>query len=332
MCIVVLVNVIVIAALKNQIAEDYAASISETMRESYTDAISDALKDTDVIDDVKESAASTVLDKLQTSTSEVIAANCMASVVTISCSSTQGTGTASGFVISDVDTAKGITVRYVVTNAHVVLYEKQTLNGYSGPFQTYSYSVAQYDTITCRFDGESTSYELEVVAIGGVTFDRVSSENTDQADLAICAFKGTQPDETKHPSLKIAAAKTDDDGNKYVAKTGDTVALIGNPQGIGLSISDGIISNATPNMTIFGSIVGEFLMTDAAVNNGNSGGPLIDKNCVVIGVVESKLASSSIDNMGFAVSATTLNDFIAWAQLAANNELNKTIVIPYKNA
>lgn len=325
MCIVVMVNVIVLVSLKSKIAEEYAASISDTMRQAYADAISDALGDTDIISDVTDSATATALDKLASSTGEVVAANCLSSVVSVYCTSTQESGTASGFVITDVDTENGITQRYVVTNAHVVVYEKATTNNsyfYGRPTQTTSYSIEEYDSITCQFKGETKYYTLTVVAVGGVTFDHASSDNSDQSDLAICAFSGDQPDETEHPSLKIAAA-----ADNKITKTGDEIVLIGNPQGIGISMSTGLVSNDSPDMTLFGTIVGEFIMTDAAVNAGNSGGPMINKNCVVIGVVESKLASSSIDNMGFAVSAVTLGEFIAWAEDGDHNELGKDITI-----
>ena len=51
-------------------------------------------------------------------------------------------------------------------------------------------------------------------------------------------------------------------------------------------------------------------MTDAAVNGGNSGGPMIDILGNVVGIVESKLVDESIDNMGFALSVSTIRDFV----------------------
>ena len=66
-------------------------------------------------------------------------------------------------------------------------------------------------------------------------------------------------------------------------------------------------------------------MTDSAVNSGNSGGPMLDRRGVVLGVVESKLVSDDIDNMGFALSASSLYSFIEWAE--TNNVLGTTIKI-----
>lgn len=49
MSVVVLVNVIVLASLKQTIAEEYAASISADMKEQYINAINEALKDSDIV-------------------------------------------------------------------------------------------------------------------------------------------------------------------------------------------------------------------------------------------------------------------------------------------
>ena len=66
-------------------------------------------------------------------------------------------------------------------------------------------------------------------------------------------------------------------------------------------------------------------MTDAAVNGGNSGGPMIDILGNVVGIVESKLVDESIDNMGFALDVNTIRTFVGWASQKANNQLKQNL-------
>ncbi len=325
MCLVVLGNVIVLATLKDKIAEDYAASLEASAKSTYMDAISSVLEDSDVVSDVTDAASAKALEQLSSSVSELIYDNCFNSVVAMYCTTTDKTysGVASGFLITDSSAQSP--ERYIVTNAHVVLYEKPTISyvyQFGQRIQIVDYNATVYDEISCQFDGETATYDLEVVAIGGITLENSQSENLDQADLALCKIVGNQPSNTLHPSLKIAA--TD------YCETGDEVALIGNPRGFGMSMADGIVTNDGLNFESWGA--GTFIMTDAAVNNGNSGGPLINRNCVVIGVVESKLVADEIDNMGFAVSSETLVGFLNWALSAANNELGTNITINYMAA
>jgi len=70
-------------------------------------------------------------------------------------------------------------------------------------------------------------------------------------------------------------------GDSEVAREGDTVIAIGNPFGLGFSVSKGIISARYRRM---GGIDDEFIQTDAAINVGNSGGPLFNLDGEVIGV------------------------------------------------
>ncbi len=70
-------------------------------------------------------------------------------------------------------------------------------------------------------------------------------------------------------------------GDSEAAREGDTVIAIGNPFGLGFSVSKGIISARYRRM---GGIDDEFIQTDAAINVGNSGGPLFNLAGEVIGV------------------------------------------------
>jgi serine protease Do len=78
-------------------------------------------------------------------------------------------------------------------------------------------------------------------------------------------------------------------------RVGDPVLAIGNPLGVGTSVSAGIVSAL--NRDIKDSAYDDFIQTDAAINHGNSGGPLINEAGQVIGM-NSDIFSSSGGSMG----------------------------------
>jgi S1-C subfamily serine protease len=83
-------------------------------------------------------------------------------------------------------------------------------------------------------------------------------------------------------------------GDMTALRTGDHVVLAGNPEGLELTVHEGIVSHQA--RSIFGIA---FLQIDADVHPGNSGGPLLDKHGRVVGVVSSRLAES--EGLGFAL-------------------------------
>lgn len=309
MCVVVLVNVIVLASMKQTIAEEYAASISESMKEQYRNAIDETLSEKDIVEDITDQALQEALEKLNYAVGQVADKYCSASVARLYMytDSSSSYGVASGFLITDTDST-GSTQRYLLTNAHCARYAAKTRVGGMGFGSRYTYSWASYKSIVAIFDGEATQYNVEIVAYGAYDDSEsgLTAEN-DQADIAILRIKGTQPSNEAHPSLQIATTDV---------RRGDPVALIGNPEGDaisnGNSITSGTISKAYLELPDWGA--GTFIMTDAAVNGGNSGGPMVNILGKVVGIVESKLADDTIDNMGFALSADTIREFVTWAQ------------------
>lgn len=318
MCVVVLVNVIVLASLKQTIAEEYAASISADMREQYINAINEALKNTDVVEDVTNAATQKALEALNSSVGKVaneksasVARLYMYKDSNVNPSTTSYNGIASGFLVTDY--TDETPYRYLLTNAHCVRYEasKTQQSGYPFGAGRITYEWASYGTIICMFDGDTSNYyKLEVVAYGAYQGDHLDAES-DDPDIALLRVVGKvsgsgtvsgQPSNTDHPSLKLALSD---------AQRGSDVALIGNPEGVGTtnSISVGTISQTGITISSWGS--GTFVMTDAAVNGGNSGGPMINEAGFVVGIVESKLVDESIDNMGFALSVSTIRDFVS---------------------
>ena len=73
-------------------------------------------------------------------------------------------------------------------------------------------------------------------------------------------------------------------GNSDLIEVGDVVMAIGSPFGLEYSVTRGIISDNRRTITVGGQEFRDMIQTDAAINRGNSGGPLIDSNGVVVGI------------------------------------------------
>lgn len=91
-------------------------------------------------------------------------------------------------------------------------------------------------------------------------------------------------------------------GDSDSLNVGDPVVAIGNPTGLELfgTTTAGIISAINRNVTIEDRVM-TLLQTDAAINRGNSGGPLINQYGQVIGINSAKLADGEIEGLGFAI-------------------------------
>lgn len=93
------------------------------------------------------------------------------------------------------------------------------------------------------------------------------------------------------------------------SRVGDWVVAVGNPFGLGGTVTVGVISGAGRN--IGGSSYGDFLQIDAAVNTGNSGGPAFNTNGQVVGV-NTAIYSPNGGNVGiaFAIPAHTVKQIV----------------------
>jgi serine protease DegS len=86
-------------------------------------------------------------------------------------------------------------------------------------------------------------------------------------------------------------------------RVGDTVLAIGNPFGLGQTVSQGIVS-ALGRQTLGTSPYADFIQTDAAINPGNSGGALIDSDGALVGINTLIFSrSGSFEGIGFALPA-----------------------------
>ena len=121
-------------------------------------------------------------------------------------------------------------------------------------------------------------------------------------DLAV--IRVDVPAQTLHP-LTLA--------DSSAVRVGDAVVAIGSPFGYAESITSGIVSAVgreieAPN----GATVTDAIQTDAAINSGNSGGPLIDASGKVIGVnAQISTGSGGSDGVGFAIPGNTVRSVVA---------------------
>ena len=95
-------------------------------------------------------------------------------------------------------------------------------------------------------------------------------------------------------------------GDSDIARVGDWVMAIGNPLGQGFSVSAGIIS--ARNRTLRSGPYDDFIQTDAAINRGNSGGPLFNMNGEVIGVNTAIISPNGGSiGLGFSMSSAVVD-------------------------
>ena len=97
-------------------------------------------------------------------------------------------------------------------------------------------------------------------------------------------------------------------GNSDNSRIGDWVIAIGNPFGLGGTVTAGIIS--ARNRSIGLSRYEDFIQTDASINQGNSGGPLFNINGEVIGINTAILGQSGSIGIGFAIPSNSAEKVI----------------------
>jgi putative serine protease PepD len=112
-------------------------------------------------------------------------------------------------------------------------------------------------------------------------------------------------------------------GDSNLALVGDNVLAIGNALALagGLTVTEGIVSSKNRSLTATSDITGRsetlsgLIQTDAAINSGNSGGPLVNASGQVIGmntaVAESTQGNAPAQDIGFAIAIDTIKPLLA---------------------
>ena len=136
-----------------------------------------------------------------------------------------------------------------------------------------------------------------------------------RTDLAVLRLKGK------------GSYKAIDLGDPDELQVGDIVLAIGNPFGVGQTVTQGIVSGlARTNVGV--SDYGYFIQTDASINPGNSGGALVDMNGRLVGINSAIYSQSGGSvGIGFAVPSSMVKAVVASARAGA-----KTMQRPYLGA
>ena len=106
-------------------------------------------------------------------------------------------------------------------------------------------------------------------------------------------------------------------GDSSAIQVGENVYAVGNPLGeLTFTLTGGYVSAKDREITMSSGMVMNMIQTDAAINSGNSGGPLFDQYGQVVGIVSAKLSSSSnssssVEGLGFAIPLDDVKEMIS---------------------
>ncbi len=117
------------------------------------------------------------------------------------------------------------------------------------------------------------------------------------ADLAVVSVTASDLQAVGITEVTIAAF-----GDSDLMQPGDPVIAIGNALGEGITATSGIVSVISKQINLQGKTL-NVIQTDAAINEGNSGGPLFNDKGEVIGINTAKFASETIEGMGFSITS-----------------------------
>lgn len=185
----------------------------------------------------------------------------------------QSKGAGTGIIIGKTDTEL-----LIVTNNHVVAGS-----------DTLTVAFTDESTVEANIKGTDAQYDVAVIA---VPIENISDDTLDAISVA------TLGDST---SLKV----------------GEPAIAIGNALGYGQSVTTGVISALNRSVSMTNEETRDtqesgvkLIQTDAAINEGNSGGALVNVNGEVIGINSSKLVGDSVEGIGYAIPISDVGDLI----------------------
>lgn len=255
--ILILLNALAIYFIRLDMVYNLARNIEEELTESLKRDITNEV--------LLEHRREYYLPENYNTIGVMVAAQALDSVVEIVSTSATRASTATGFIINEQG--------YLMTNAHVVTYERAGLIGGS----------VVHSSIKANFANSTVQYSLTVV------------DYNISRDLAILKFDN--PPENLKP---VVFADSD------MISIGEECVVIGNAEGLGTAVTVGCFANLPQKYD--GT---EVVRTDAAINPGNSGGPMLNIYSEVVAMATFKIvASEASEGLGFGVSSNEMINYI----------------------
>lgn len=191
---------------------------------------------------------------------------------------------------------------FIVTNYHVVYSADSNSDKISSDIDIYLYGSENAESaISATYVGGSMEYDIAVL--------RIEANDI----MAGAVERGTVA------SVQFA------DSDEVTA--GQSCIAIGNPEANGISVTRGVISVDSEYIQLTGAdekttIELRVMRTDTGVNSGNSGGGLFDSEGKLIGIVNAKMSTSSVENIAYAIPSNLVG---ALAENIIDNCYGKSI-------
>ena len=172
------------------------------------------------------------------------------------------------------------------------------------------YTITNYHVI--EEAKSNTSAKIYVLMSNGKEYDATIVGSDKTTDLAVIKIDATG----------LTAAEF---GNSDSIKVGELAVAIGNPLGqeFAGTVTGGYISGLNRTVTV-DNVVYNLIQTDAAINSGNSGGPLVDASGRVIGINTVKVAATGVEGIGFAIPINEALPIIE--ELISNKKITRPFI------
>ncbi len=187
---------------------------------------------------------------------------------------------------------------YIITNYHVVYNLESDEKGILESIWVYPYGA--YTGGFSAKDGDTTGDGIKATYVGGAM----------DYDIAVLKVEGSEYIKNSEVTQAVW-------GDSEQVSMGEETYVVGNPGGMGIAVTNGVLSVPSEYITIAAldnrdlngdrqvdGVSYRVMRTSAAINSGNSGGGMFNSKGELIGIVNAKSALSSVDNMGYALPST----------------------------
>ena len=235
----------------------------------------------DIMPPVESTPDEVVVPEAPMSDVSFAAAQGLRSAVSVICSFNGGSsGSAGSGVIYKLEAESGSA--FIITNYHVVYNSaSKTANRISDDINVLLFGLEYEEyAIPATYVGGSANYDIAILRVDNSELLKASAENGSAKEITI--------------------------SNSDFVAAGQTAIAIGNPEADGISVTTGIVSVDSEHITMnaingLGSVEMRVIRIDTAVNSGNSGGGLFNARGELIGIVNAKIKSEDVENIGYAI-------------------------------